>query len=178
MKDLIEKIKPIQDYEGLYEISNYGYVISLAKQWVVGIGIRRKEKTNLKAGLDGAGYNIVHLWKNGETKTIKISLLVYDHFGEGKRDGIRIVVDHIKERWNDRIDNLQLLTQRENTIKGYMNKKTSSKYMGVYWHKISRKWRAQIRIGKKREHLGLFNKEIKASNKYKEALRNLKRRNK
>ena len=31
MEQLIEDIQPIKDFEDLYEISNYGYIISLAK---------------------------------------------------------------------------------------------------------------------------------------------------
>lgn len=46
--------------------------------------------------------------------------------------------------------------------------KLTSKYKGVSWKKKNKKWCAQISINGKRLHLGLYNKEIDAYNRYME----------
>ena len=82
-------------------------------------------------------------------------------------------IDHIdNNKQKDWIINLQLLTHRENTSKGYRNKKTSSRFTGVHWHKKDKKWEANIRINNIPKYLGSFNNEIEASNKYQKAFRN------
>ncbi|KEO02311.1 AP2 domain protein [Escherichia coli 1-392-07_S4_C1] len=37
-----------------------------------------------------------------------------------------------------------------------MRKDNKSGYIGVIWHKASRKWMAYVQVNKKRKHLGLF----------------------
>ena len=171
-----EIFKPIRDYEGLYEISNYGKVKSLAKQWISGKGtIRKKENTILKGGIDEDGYRIVTLYKNKKKKTYRMACLVWDHFGNRKRNGYILQIDHIDgNKQNNRIDNLQLLTCRENITKEWEIKKKTSKFVGVNWHKEQKKWQARILINKKRRYLGLFESEHKANLKYQEALREIK----
>lgn len=38
-----------------------------------------------------------------------------------------------------------------------------SKYYGVYWHKNTSKWRAQLQFGGENYHLGLFDDELDAA---------------
>ena len=89
------------------------------------------------------------------------------------RNGHVIVVDHINNNISDnRLENLQLITQRQNSSKdknGY-----SSKYVGVYLKKKSGKWIAQIIINKKHNYLGIFNTEIEAHKAYEKALSRIK----
>ena len=171
MKELKEELKPIQDYKGLYEISNYGYVRSFKRKgnW--------KDRI-LKGGINWRGYRMVGLYKDGKHKTYKMSLLVWDHFGDRPRNGHLLQVDHKdNNKQNDRIDNLQLLTDRENTSKGYLqNGKKTSRFTGVCWDKSSKKWVAKIYINNKRKVLGYFIDEKEASNKYQEALKNIFRK--
>jgi ribosomal protein L15E len=63
--------------------------------------------------------------------------------------GYKIVVDHIDNniKTDNRLENLQLITQRENVSKDIKN--TSSKYIGVCWHKKAKKWRSSIQINGK-----------------------------
>ncbi len=158
--------KSIKSYEGLYELSNYGYVKSLKRKWVLNDII-------LKAGLDINGYFYVILCKSGKVKAHKISLFVWDHFGDRPRNGRKLQVDHIdNNRQNDRIDNLQLLTNRQNISKGIsQNGKTLNKYIGITWHNQSKKWYARIEINGKQKHLGSFNNEVEASSEYQRALK-------
>jgi len=173
-RQLKEEIKQVKGYEELYSVSNYGYVISEAKQWASGKNNKRickKSATILKLHPNLGGYLIVLLHKGGKIKGINLSCLVYDHFGIGKRNGMDINVDHKDEnKLNNRIDNLQLLTMRENTSKRSKRKPKSSKYTGVCFHKRDKVWSASIFINKKQKYLGTFNSEYNAHLSYQKAI--------
>lgn len=94
--------KDITDYEGLYQISNTGYV-------------RRNGKI-LKPNSNRGGYLYVALSKNSVQKTKYIHQLVAEHF-IGKVEGKE--VDHIdSNKSNNHVSNLQYLTRFENASKG------------------------------------------------------------
>ena len=117
--------KDIFDYEGIYKISNYGNVKSLRRFMAIRNGGKQlmPEKI-LKCRPNIRGYYYVKLCKESKVKTYRIHLLVWDHFGDKPRDGMKLVVDHIDEnRLNNKINNLQLLTNRENLIKSINHKK-------------------------------------------------------
>ena len=175
MEQLVEQIKPIKDFEGHYSISNYGYVISEARSYVSGKGkISTKEKTILKGIPNHHGYLMVGLCNSGIRKKVCIHTLVWDYFGDGQRNKMVLTVDHKDgNKLKNRIDNLQLLTNRENVSKGYKNKKTSSKYTGVSFNPIEKNWRARIMINGKDKHLGRFKTENKAHLAYQNALEEL-----
>ena len=88
------------------------------------------------------------------------------------RNGMILQIDHvIPDKTNNRIDNLQLLSQRENTSKGYIqNGKKTSQFTGISWHKQNKKWIAHIQINKKLKHLGYFTDEYNAHLVYQKAL--------
>jgi len=71
---------------------------------------------------------------------------------------------------NNRVDNLQLVSPRENSSK---DRHGSSKYTGVNWLKNRGKWQANIQIDGKLKYLGVFDKEINAHNAYQKALSKL-----
>jgi len=174
MEQLKEEIKQVKGYEGLYSISNYGYVISEAKEWIAGQGrTLKKERTILAKRIDTGGYLHIVLNKNKVRRAREMHTLVWDHFGDRKRDGYRLAVDHIDEnKLNCRIDNLQLLPQRQNAIKYRKTQKykTSSKYVGVCWDKRRNNWQAFITINKKHIYLGSFNNEYEAHLAYQAAI--------
>jgi hypothetical protein len=67
-------------------------------------------------------------------------------------------IDHRDlDRANNRWTNLRLATYSQNAQNRPIGKANTSGYKGVYWHKIDEKWRAVIRVGGRRKHLGLFN---------------------
>lgn len=75
--------------------------------------------------------------------------------------------DHINGNGLDnRRSNLRSVTRSQNMLNRKRNKKSSSKYKGVYWHKQHRKWIANIQINKKRIFIGLFKKELDAAKAY------------
>ena len=66
----MEKWKPIKDYEGLYEVSNYGRVKSL----------HGKKKKILKICFTHNGYCRVGLYKNNKIRQGKVHRLVAKAF--------------------------------------------------------------------------------------------------
>jgi hypothetical protein len=80
-----------------------------------------------------------------------------------------VVVDHIDgNKKNNNVNNLQIITHRENISRGKKNK--TSKYTGVSLVKNSKKWKSSIdKLGKK-IYLGCFDKEEDARDAYLKAL--------
>lgn len=75
------------------------------------------------------------------------------------------IIDHIDGNpINNDINNLRLVTQRENT----QNKKIhrDGRLVGTYFHKKKKKWIAQIQINGHNKHLGQFNTELEAHELY------------
>ena len=77
-------------------------------------------------------------------------------------------IDHINgDRLDDRIENLRDVTQARNQRnRKHGNINSSSKLIGVSWNKSSAKWRAQISVGKKTIHIGLYKTEQEAHAAY------------
>ena len=110
-----EQWKPIEGFEGYYEISNQGRIRSSDR--VCGTmpkGYDRHLKGQLMKPTDnGNGYLIVHLKKNGRRVSRYIHRLVAEAFLE-KPAGCN-VVDHIDyNKSNNAAENLQWCTQKEN----------------------------------------------------------------
>jgi hypothetical protein len=160
--------KDIPNYEGLYQVSNLGSVKSLSNDK------KRKEKI-LKPSKDGKGYYIISLCKEGGKKTIRVHVLVAMAFLGHKPDGtMKIVPDHKDtDKLNNRADNLELITNRENIERYWLTQKSSSQYIGVNWDKKINKWRAQIYIDGKLKHLGYFTDEYEAHLAYQKALKEI-----
>lgn len=152
--------KEIPGYEGMYEVSDLGRVKSL----------KYNKERILKPYVDSQGYYGISLSFNNKAKTKKVHQLVAITFLNHTPDGTtKIVVDHIDNNpLNNRLDNLQVISQRENTSKD--KKGGSSNFIGVSWTKARRRWRAAIRINKKEIYLGDFKDEEEASNAYQSAL--------
>jgi hypothetical protein len=169
----MEIFKDIPNYEGLYQVSDLGNVKSL-KRKVLYMGSRSrviKEKI-LKNITTNNDYSRVFLCKKGVVKTVSVHQLVAITFLGHKPNGYKLVCDHIdNDKFNNRLDNLQIISARENTSKD--KKGGSSKYIGVYWDSEKRKWVSAISINNKRKYLGRFDKEKDASNAYKNKLNQL-----
>tara|TARA_R110000772_G_C13071126_1_gene416383 strand:+ start:106 stop:594 length:489 start_codon:yes stop_codon:yes gene_type:complete len=155
-----EIFKNIPNYEGVYEVSNKGRVKRILKDG--------RERFNKLTKLNN-GYLAVQLSLNNKGKIFQIHQLIAMAFLNHKPCGHRLIVDHINNNpLDNRLDNLQIVSARENTSKD--RKGYSSKYVGVTWHKVAKKWVTHIFIDNKKEYLGLFKKELDAANAYKERL--------
>lgn len=166
----MEIYKDIPGYEGYYQVSNLGNVKSLPRILIRNNGrtLSLKERI-LTPSLDTPGYRFVILCRLGKRRNYKISQLVAMAFLNHKRNGFNIVVDHINNvKTDDRLENLQLLTNRENCSKNRVN--GSSKYVGVCWDKSRKKWIATIQINGGLKNLGRFNTELQAHEAYQNKL--------
>ena len=81
-----------------------------------------------------------------------------------------IFVDHIDGNGlNNQKSNLRKVTHAENLRNLKAKKNCKSKYKGVTFHTVNKKWIARISINNKRIHLGSFVDEIEAAKAYDEA---------
>jgi len=165
----IEIWNDIPNYEGLYQVSNFGNIKSLSNK-------RNKKEKLLKPGISSVGYFLVGLSKKCKIKSYKVHQLVAMTFLNHTPCGYKLVINHKDfNKLNNNIDNLEIVTQRENTNKKHF--KSSSVYTGVSWNKKSKKWMAQISIKGKIKYLGCFCNELEAYECYNRSLKSLQDKN-
>lgn len=152
MTNIEEIWKDIPNYEGLYQVSNLGSVKSSknnlpVKRWI------------------NKGYFSSSLYKDGKVKRFRVHQLVAMAFLNHMPCGHKLVVNHKNfVKTDNRADNLEIITQRQNSNKKHINH--SSNYTGVSWDKRRNKWESYIRISGKKKHLGYFTDEYQASIAY------------
>lgn len=140
-----------------YEVSDTGVVRST----------KFNKKKILRTSDDGKGYIKVTLFNDGKPKVYRVHQLVAMAFLGHKPNGFDTAVVHIDgDRSNNTLKNIEVLTTREKCSR---SPKGSNPHVGIYWAKGSKKWVAQIRIGKSLKHLGVFSDELKAAQAYQEA---------
>ena len=101
---------------------------------------------------------------NGKHKTILLHRKIL------KISDKNIVIDHIDGNpLNNRLSNLRICSQNDNNKNASIRKDNTSGYKGVYFDKISNKWKSSIQSNKKRIILGLFNTPEEAYAAYCEA---------
>jgi len=170
-----EIFKDIPYYEGMYQVSNLGRVKSLSR--LVGHNLGGLKMLNgriLKPGLSTSGYKVVVLRKDNQSKTNRVHQLVAMSFLGHIPCRYKLIVDHIDNNpLNNKLDNLQLVTNRHNSSKDKHKIKSSSKYIGVCWHKGKNRWYASITINKKNVHLGSFTNELEAAKAYQDKLKTI-----
>jgi len=164
--------KDIKGYEGLYRVSNLGRVKSLKRVVYRSNGhLKTVRERILKAGIDGCGYLIVRLSKDGKGKTFAVHKLVAMVFLNHTPCGHKMVVNHIdNDPANNRVSNLEIISQRENVFTHHIG---TSKYKGVCWNKNLNKWMAQINFNGKNIYLGIFENELNAHNAYQNKLKEI-----
>lgn len=172
MKEL-EIWRDIIGYEDYYEVSNLGRIRSLDRTVLTKNGREYFYKGRFFEGNDVNGYKMVTLSKNGKQRVYNISQLVAVCFLNHIPNGHSLVIDHRDgNRSNNNVENLQIVTHRENTSTCYRANEDSfsSEFIGITYHKQTDRWLAQIRLNSKLIYLGLFNNEIDAAKAYQKAL--------
>lgn len=149
-----ETWKDIPNYEGIYQISNYGRVKALAKDivWCKG-NIKHQDEMIMKPMVNHNGYLRIALCnKDHKYKKFPIHQLVATAF-IGKKPSPKHVVNHKDfNRKNNFVSNLEWVTQRENSIYSRNNCKSArlnnvSSNTGEHYIYYSRnKYRVSVEI--------------------------------
>ena len=151
--------KDVPDYEGLYQVSNYGKVRSL----------KFNKIKVLKAAINGNGYLNVVLWDNGVKKSFTNHQLVAYAFLNHKPCGLKLVIDHINnDKLDNRLQNLQIVTNRYNVRK--IQGAFTSIFKGVSWIEKRQRWQSQAFIEGHKKHIGYFKNEYDAHLAYQNTL--------
>jgi len=162
----MEEFKEVPCYDGMYQISNFGTFKSFKSgKWKIIKGYISKKDGRRYFGLS-----------NGDnSKTVTAAVVIMMAFKGFKPCGNGLVVDHIdNDCTNDRLDNLQIISNRENLSKDRFG---TSEFTGVFWRKNNKKCISQISINKCGVYLGSFIKENEAGEMYQLALENIEKYN-
>lgn len=115
-----EEWRPVVGYEGFYEVSNLGRVRGVDRKDARGVfrpGILRKTRIDKKTG-----YEYVYLRKDGMEKNCTVHRLVAQAFLPAP-DG-DVEVNHINEnRTDNRAENLEWVTRKQNSNHGHHNER-------------------------------------------------------
>jgi hypothetical protein len=170
-----EYFKDVPGYEGYYQVSSFGVVKSLQRKVNDKGFLRNQRGIILKQRLDCNGYYFVELSKGNKRKSIKVHQLVAMAFLNHIPCGYQVVVDHKdNNRLNNKLNNLQLISHRENNSKDRYRTKKSGLPLGVYFEKSRNKYKASIRINGKSITIGRFNCPTVAHFAYQKALSEIK----
>jgi hypothetical protein len=166
-------------YNGLetnLEVTKCGRVRKVQKEWYgkgsgsykIKYGEVNFTKLRFNKGYKSIGIQI----KGLKAKTVLLHQLIAASFLSYKFKEHNLVVDHIdNNKQNNNINNLQIITQRENVVKEIILKKTLP--IGVCFDKSRNKYMAQITINNKHKNLGRYNTPEEASQAYQNKLKTI-----
>jgi hypothetical protein len=139
--------KDIDGYEGLYQVSNYGRIKSLHYHM-------SNRQVILCTRVNSRGYERVGLNKENKKKLFSVHRIVACAFVENPHS--KNTVNHIDEnKLNNRSDNLEWMTQKENDNYSTRNKRMADS--------LSKK---VIRINESNMIVEVFKNPLEVSNKY------------
>lgn len=154
--------KSIPGYEGFYEASDLGNIKSLERKYRRP-GNRIIRERILKPNATKKGYYRVELYLLGRKKFSVHRLVMLAFKGESN-----LQVDHINGiRDDNRLINLEYVTNRENICRGLLcdrKNSKSSELRGVSL--VKNRFKAQVSFNCKKHHLGSFIKEEDAAKAY------------
>lgn len=169
-----EIFKDIEGYKGKYQVSNLGNVKSLKRLIYNGRGGTYYTNERILKHTVSKGSCHIILCKNSKIKSYTIHGLIMSTFLNYKAKNNKMVIDHIDNNpLNNNINNLQIITNRENCSKDRFRGNYSSKYVGVSLCKKSKKWYSQIYINGKYKNLGRYKNEIDAHLAYQNILKKI-----
>ena len=158
-----ERWVSIKDYEGYYDVSNFGRVRSLRST-----GYRlRKSPFILKPGISH-GYHSVVLSKRGKVKHKRVHRLVATAFI--KNSSLWVHHKDNNKRHNH-LKNLEYVTPRQNSVKHYQKGNYASKYIGVKRGPRDKNWVVNISFQGKQHYIGYCKSEQKCATAYQQLLK-------
>lgn len=128
-------------------------------------GIVRSRRTGESVGsiVNTKGYVFIGKRANGKIYLIKRSHIIWWSMHQ-KMPSAKMCIDHIDgDKTNDRIENLQILSNQQNSAKKKKSTKGSSKYMGVQFNKTMKKFRALVEKWGKKYYFGYHENEKQAA---------------
>jgi len=127
MKEVKEEWRAIPGFEGLYEVSSIGRVKSLERKVRCGSGYGdgsfRHVAERMLSLTKNTTYVLVALSKDNKQRSRSVHQLVAIAFLDHTPNGHMIIVDHKNgDKHDNRVENLQLITQIENMARalGYV----------------------------------------------------------
>lgn len=172
-----ETWKEIENTGGKYLISNFGRLKTTSHN----VKNRQSDKRFIKGVIRKTtprkdGYYIAAFYLDGKRWSDYVHRLVWKYFGNDLEPNRKMTIDHIdNDKSNNNILNLRRVSNRENVSKGMLlkQKRKNSKYIGIYWRKLRRRWYSRIQHLGKRIYLGSYKTEIEAHGAYQTALQKL-----
>jgi hypothetical protein len=162
-------------YKGLktnIEFNKLGQVKRLPKEWMIK---KRVEKlVNIKS--NNRGYQtLCFMTEDRNLHYILLHQALAIVFLNHNPNNYQLVIDHIdNNKLNNKIENLQIISQRENVIKYTNDKRDLPTGVFYYNYKDKIKYRSYIYYNKKQIYLGFFDNIEQASEKYNKALEAIK----
>jgi hypothetical protein len=130
-----------------------------------GIFKRKKDYGNIKAGSVAGGshtrgYLVISIFNRKYFAHRLAWFFKHGVFPDGQ-------IDHIdRNKLNNRIDNLRVVTNAENQHNQGIKSNNTSGFQGVTWSAQKKKWHARITIDGRQKHLGFFDSPEAAAEVY------------
>lgn len=155
---LYERWVNIEGYDYKYQISNLG-------RFKNDNSFHKKDRGKIKLGsFNKYGYLRVNLVKKGKTVSKKVHRLVAEHFLPEYLETLTVNhKDFIKN--NNRVSNLEMMTLSDNVVDYILKIKkplSSSKHIGVSFHKNLNRWVSSLVVDGEPTSLGSYKKEQQA----------------
>jgi hypothetical protein len=142
--EIYKEVDWIEGFKGVAAVSNLGNVV-----WLRSGKLAEPDK--------GRGYPIVWLCKNGCRKRVKVHRLVAMAFVPNRDPTVYDQVDHIdRVKTNNNATNLRWVTIEENNRNLPKPANASSRFIGVKWDKVRKKWAAYVYFDREYLQLGYF----------------------
>lgn len=153
-----EQWKDIIGYEGYYHISDLGRVKRIKRtKW--------SEGKILKQSFDKDGYLDLQLCAMNKRTWPRTHRLVALAFIPNPLN-LPEVNHRFGIKTDNRVSQLEWITQRDNQRHKASMANSASKHIGVYWNKTNKNWRSVLVLNKKHIEVGSFKTEIEAANAY------------